>query len=129
MINPPIFDAVKNDSGVRAVLKTGNGPVRFWPFADAPQKGQPGYGIPYATFQTVSGTPENYLGERPDIDSFSEQVDVYGATVAQCRAVVEALAFPLEGVAHITSWLGEITDPDTDLRRSSFTCEFWTPRP
>lgn len=125
---PPIAQIAQADADVRAVLKTGNGPVRFWPFADAPQKGNPGYGLPYAVFQTVTGTPENYLGERPDIDSMTEQVDVYAATVASARAVAQALRDAFEGVAHITAWRGESVDPDTDLRRFSFDVEFWTPR-
>lgn len=125
---PPIAAVAQASAGVRAVLKTGNGPVRFWPFGEAPQKGNPGYRVPYAVFQTVYGSPNNLLACIPSMDTWGEQVDVYGETAASVRAVAEALRDAFEPVAYIVSWNGEFIDEETNLRRYSFTVEFMTPR-
>lgn len=110
-MTPPIFPIV-NIPSVQALLKTGAGPLRFyaWGFAgDNPVK-------PYAVWRHVSGAPENYLGQRPDADSFTTQVDVYaspeqGSAVA--RAAAMAISNAIEGAAYVTSWIGESRDPDT----------------
>ena len=115
---PPIFNAV-NVSGVRALLKTGTGQLRFYLFGLAPQD----VPLPYGVWQTIGGTPENYLNQVPDTDSYSGQIDVY-ATEAQgpsvARDVAEAIRDAIEPYAHITSWRGERIDPDTKNWRISF---------
>lgn len=123
---PPIFAAV-NVPAVQALLKSGSNPLRFYLFGMAPQ----GVQYPYAVWRLVSGAPENYLADRPDIDGSSVQVDVYaspsqGASVA--RQVAQALAYAIEGHAYVTSWLGESIDPDTKNYTSSFQADWLTPR-
>jgi hypothetical protein len=118
----PIFQAV-NVSGVQALLKTGNGPLRFYMFGLADQNTP----LPYAVWQTVYGAPENYLTNVPDVDSFGIQVDVYaspsqGAAVA--RSVAEALRDAIEPHAHITSWRGDSRDPNTNNFRFSFDVDW-----
>jgi hypothetical protein len=118
----PIFQAV-NVSGVQAVLKTGNGPLRFYMFGLADQNTP----LPYAVWQTVYGAPENYLTNVPDVDSFGIQVDVYasesqGADVA--RQVAQALRDAIEPHAHITSWRGDSRDPNTNNFRFSFDVDW-----
>lgn len=108
---PPIFETV-NVAPVQALLKTGSGPLRFFMFGMADQNTP----TPYAVWQMVYGTPENYINQVPDVDSFGLQVDVYasqaqGADVA--RQVAEALRDAIEPRAHITAWRGESRDPDT----------------
>lgn len=118
MSYPPIFNAV-NVSPVRALLKTGAGPLRFYLFGLAPQD----VALPYAVWQTIGGSPENYLNQAPDTDSYSGQIDVY-ATPAQgpsvARNVAEAIRDAIEPYAHITSWRGERVDHDTKNWRISF---------
>lgn len=128
MSYPPIFELANADAGVRTLLKSGAGPLRFWLFARAPQKGQPGYGLPYAVWQQVGGQPENYVAGRPDADNTSLQVDAYGETAEAVRAVSEALRHALELDAYVTGVPRESKDPDTSLFRSSFDVDFITTR-
>lgn len=125
-MTPPIFPAV-NVPAVRALLKTGQDPLRFYLFGKAPQ----GVQYPYAVWRLVYGTPENYLAGRPDTDSLGTQIDVFasqsqGADVA--RNVASALRDAIEGHAYITAWLGDDQDPDTKSYRTSFQVEWVTTR-
>lgn len=114
---------VTNDPVVTALI--GTSPTRFWPFASSPQKGQAGYGVPYGVFQSVYGTPENYLNELPDIDNLGVQVDSYGLTASSARAVAKALRNSLEPHGHVVSYNGEERDSETGLYRVGFTIELW----
>lgn len=102
---------------MKAVLGT---TPRLYLFGEAP----PNVPKPYAVWQQVFGSPENYLGQAPDVDSYGVQVDVYGTTAAACRGVAMALRDALEGAAHVTAWNGESRDPDTRDYRYTFTVEF-----
>lgn len=119
---PPIFQVAASDPGVTALL--GTGPVRLYPFGEAPE----GTPLPYAVWQLVSGSPENYLAGRPDMDGFTLQVDVYAATGASARAVGAALRDSIELRAHITRWGGESKDEATGRYRLSFDVDWLTPR-
>lgn len=121
---PPIFPAVAASGPAVALLKSGTGPIRFYQFGMAPQN----VAKPYAVWQRIFGSPENYLGDTPDIDSLTIQVDVYASSADSARTVAAALRDAIEPVAHITSWLGESVDPETLNNRFGFQCDFWTPR-
>lgn len=121
---PPIFSAVDGSSACRALLRASGGPTRFFQFGLAPQTVQK----PYAVWQRTFGTPENYLGDVPDSDSFTLLVDVYAGSADSARAVALALRDAIEPVAYITSWLGESVDPDTKNNRFSFQVDFIVPR-
>lgn len=114
---PPLFAIVSVDSAVQQSFGT---PVRVLPFDEAPQ----GIQRPYAVWQIYGGSPYNYLGAVPDMDSFICQVDVYADTVSAARTGALALRNALEPHAHITSWRGEYTDKDTGFKRYSFDVEF-----
>lgn len=118
----PIFTVVSADIAVRQLL--GQGPVRFYLFGMAPQNGP----LPYAVWQAVGGSPENYLAGRPDVDSHTLQVDVYAEDPLTARSVVEALRDAIELHAHITLWLGESQDPATGRWRGTFRLDWITPR-
>lgn len=118
----PIYPIVAADAAVRSIL--GDSPVRFYSFGQAPEK--PTY--PYAVFQIATGSPENYLGGRPDIDSLTVQVDVYGRLPANARSAALALRDAIEPHAHITLWRGEEVDPATKALRIGFDCDWWVPR-
>lgn len=125
-MRPPIFELV-NVTAVQALLRSGGGPLRFYAFGEAPQDVR----APYAVWQLIFGSPENYLGGRPDIDNFTVQVDVYGKDAESTRNVQTALRDALELSAHITSWRPEAIDsPDlnTRLYRAGFDVDFWTER-
>lgn len=119
---PPIFPAINASSAVKALI--GNNPVRFYQFGLAPQN----VAKPYVVWQRVFGAPENYLGDRPDIDSFTVQVDVYASSADSARTVAAAVRDAIEGACYITSWLGESIDPDTKNNRFSMQTDWLVPR-
>jgi hypothetical protein len=119
---PPVFATAAASPAVQAVF--GSNPTRVYPFGEAPQ----GVTAPYATFQTVSGSPENYLAQRPDSDEFRVQLDVYAATPTAARNAAKALRDALEPLGYVVSWNGEFRDADTNLYRYSFDWSHLTPR-
>lgn len=120
---PPIFQAA-NVPAVQALLKSGAGPLRFYAFGMADQNTPK----PYAVWQLVYGSPENYLADRPDVDSVGVQVDVYADDAATARQVAFALRDAIEGHAYITAWHDESRDPDTKNYRFGFDCQWWVAR-
>jgi len=115
---PPIFQVCAASAAVTALLGT---PVtRIYPFGEAPQ----GVALPYAVWQTISGQPENYLGEVPDVDSWSLQIDVYADSATSARNVAKALRDAIEPVAYVTRWGGESRDKETNHYRYSFDVDF-----
>lgn len=120
---PNIFQYVAASDPVKALI--GTSPVRFWPFSMAPQKGQPGYAVPYAVWQSPYGTPENYLNQLPDIDNLAAQIDIYALTVDSARASAIAIRNAVEPYGHVVSYNGEEKDSATGLYRVGFTVEFW----
>lgn len=121
-MTPPIFQVCAADPAVTALL--GTDPVRLFPFGNAPQ----GVQLPYCVWQTITGVPENYMDCPPDMDRHALQVDVYAATGAQARQVVQALRAAIEPHAHIVSLNGESTEPSTGHRRSGFDVDWFVTR-
>lgn len=124
MTYPPIFARALASPPVVALLKTGTGPLRFFLFGEADQA----TAKPYAVWQTVGGSPENYINQLPDADDWSTQVDVYGNTAAQSRQIAEALQNAFEPTAYVTSYNGEYREAETRLFRFSFTVDWITHR-
>lgn len=119
---PPIFALAFASAAVKALL--GTNPLRFYQFGDAPQ----GVTKPYAVWQTITGSPENYLGNAPDVDRYTVQVDVYASSADSARACAEALRDAVEPAAHIVGWRGERRDPTTKNFNYSFDVEFHVKR-
>ncbi|MDZ3990375.1 DUF3168 domain-containing protein [Pseudomonas sp. Teo4] len=115
----PIFEVCSQDAGVTALLGAG-ADLRLYSFGEAPD----GVVKPYAVWQLVNGTPENYLAGRPDADGFTLQVDVYGATDTSSRQVREAIRDAIELRAYVTRWGGESRDPTTNNYRTSFDVDW-----
>ena len=123
---PEIFQLATGSAAVKTAL--GSNPTRFWPFASAPQPGQPGYALPYAVWQFPYGTPENYLSNLPDIDNMAVQIDAYGTTAASVRAAAVALRNAFEQHGHVVSYNGEEREAETGLYSVGFTVELWQTR-
>lgn len=123
---PPLFSTLFADSPTKAMF--GSAPLRAYAFGDAPAKGATGYLVPYAVFQTVFGSPENYLGQRPDLDAWRVQVDVYAVSPTAARNGAEAIRNALEGVAYVVAYNLETRDKSTQLFRYSFDVSFQTSR-
>lgn len=122
MAAAPIFRVSAADPGVQALL--GVSPHRLYPFGEAPE----GVAKPYVVWQLVTGSPENYLAGRPDMDGYTLQVDVYAPTASSARAVTEAISHAIELQAYVTRWGGETKDTATKLYRSSFDIDWLVPR-
>lgn len=119
---PPIYAIVKDDVAVKALLGT---EPRVYPFGQAPQSPV----LPYAVWQVIYGSPENYINDRPNTDSFGIQIDVYAQTVASVRSCAQAIRNAIEEDSHVVSWRGEEKEgEDTNLYRLGFDAEFWTER-
>lgn len=112
-----------NVPSVQAVL--GN-PVRAYAFGEAPKK--PVY--PYLVYQTITGQPENYLGDRPDVDSETLQLDVWDSSNNSKRAlqVAKLVRDAVEEDAYVSGWRGDSRDPETDDVLVSFEVDFITNR-
>lgn len=79
-------------------------------------------------FQIVAGNPENYLGDLPNADNYTVQVDVYATSPALAATGAQAIRTAVEPQAYVTSYRGQLQDPDTKLYRLSFDVDFITPR-
>src|SRR5690606_18356150 len=113
-MTPPVFATAYANATVKTQF--GTSPCRVFPFGEAPQ----GVVLPYAVWQVVGGAPENYLGQAPDIDGFTVQIDVYAATATAARNAAKALRDAFEPAAHVTRWGGEYRDVETGRYRYSF---------
>ena len=117
---PPLFSIATSSASVKALL--GSDPTRLFLFGEATQATPK----PYAVWQTVSGSPENYLGCLPDADKLTTQVDCYGTTVSSARAVAKALSDALTADlrCYVTQWNGETKDTETNLFRVGFDVDW-----
>ncbi|WBM34147.1 DUF3168 domain-containing protein [Pseudomonas sp. NY11382] len=122
-MTPPIVQACLQSSAVTALLGSGTA-MRFYSFGEAEQ----GVAKPYAVWQVVSGSPENYLAGRPDADSITLQVDVYADTGEAARKVRDAIRDAIELDAYVTRWGVEGRDPETKNYRASFDVDWWVSR-
>jgi hypothetical protein len=112
---PPLFEVCAADSTVQSLL--GVNPTRLWPFgeADAPST------YPYAVWQIISGGPQNYLGQLPDLDTIGVQIDVYAKTAQDARDAAHALRSAIEPHAYVVAYNGEFRDTVTRNYRCSFS--------
>jgi len=119
----PIYLVAKQSAQVLALL--GSPEPRFYPFGE--NDDQPRV-YPYAVFQVVGGSPDNFLAGRPDTDGVALQLDVYAKTAADAEAVAEALRQAIELDCYITAWRGTSRDLTTRSYRVSFDCDWLVPR-
>jgi hypothetical protein len=120
---PPLHAICAADTTVQDLLSSGS-LLRLYPFGEARQSDT----YPYAVWQIVGGQPENYLGDAPNVDNFSTQIDVYAKTWSSARAVANALQAAIEADAYVVAYHGEMRDPETKSFRVSFTADWITSR-
>lgn len=114
----PIFSVCSASPPVVALL--GGDILRIYPFGQQDDN----VVYPYVVWQNVTGSPENYLAQRPDADSFTLQVDVYADTPDQAIAVAAAVRDAIEPHAYITRWGGQEKDSTTKRYRYSFDVDW-----
>ncbi|HDX9181982.1 TPA: DUF3168 domain-containing protein [Klebsiella michiganensis] len=118
----PIFSVCAASQAVKDLL--GTNPVRLYPFGIQDDN----IVYPYAVWQNIDGSPENYLNQRPDADRYSLQIDIYGNTEVDVMAVAHALRDAIEGKAYITRW-GEQSRNDSTMKyRYSFDVDWISTR-
>lgn len=121
-MHPPVFATLNASAAVKAVF--GTAPLRVTPFGEAPATTP----LPYATFQTITGTPTNTLSGAPKDDDFRIQFDVFAADATAARNGARVLRDALQTIGYIVSWNGELRDPTTKHYRYGFDWEHITPR-
>ncbi|WP_219372118.1 MULTISPECIES: DUF3168 domain-containing protein [Citrobacter] len=114
----PIFPVCASSPEVTALL--GSNPVRIYPFGIQDDN----VVYPYAVWQNVSGSPENFLNQRPDADMHSLQVDIYADTPDEAIAVAQAMRNAIEVKANIVRWGSQTRDPETLRYRYSFDVDW-----
>lgn len=122
MMQPPIFRVCAADPAVTALL--GTDPVRLFPFGEATHSAA----RPYAAWQVITGSPENYLAGRPDADGWTLQVDVYADTGVSATDAATAIRDAIELSAYVVRWGGQSRDRETQLYRISFDAAWITHR-
>jgi len=100
---------------------------RIAPFGEQEQDVSP-LPLPYLVWQTISGIPENYLDDLPDMDKTRVQIDVWAATGAQAEAIAQSVRDALEPGAYMISFGNTTRDPETRAFRFGLDFDFLTPR-
>lgn len=121
---PPIYPVCLAYEPLRLLLNDAGGELKLYPFNEAPD----GTTLPYATWQGIGGTPTNTLACNPDSDHWALQVDVWGATSAEVRAVVEQIRDAVQGVSYIVRWGTSKRDAETRAFGYDFDVEWFTHR-
>jgi hypothetical protein len=119
VILPDLTNTLENDAAVIALLGQ-----RVFPFGEAPQDTP----YPYATWQQIAGTPENYLAGRSNMDHLVVQFDVWAKTGSSAEACANAVRYALELLSYLVDFTTEPRDPDTGAYRFRLQFDFWKPR-
>ncbi|MCZ4058220.1 DUF3168 domain-containing protein [Pantoea sp. LMR881] len=114
----PIFAVCAASADVNRLI--GGDTLRLYPFGMQDDN----VIYPYAVWQNISGSPENYLARRPDADLFTLQVDVWADTPDEAITVASALRDAIEPHAYITRWGSQDIDSETRRYRYSFDVDW-----
>jgi hypothetical protein len=119
----PILEACTASAAVLALF--GTSPTRVYPFGlveKPPAR-------PYVVWQTLPGEgPAQYIGNRPDVDGYTIQIDVYHNDPVSLLTAARAIRDAIEGQAYVTRWGDQVRDPETKLYRYSFDVDWLVPR-
>lgn len=121
-MNPKLFEILNNN--VQVKLNLGANPLRIYPWGRAPQDVRK----PYAVYAVYSGTPENYLGNLPDIDNKGTQINIYAEDHLELEGCFIAIRNALEPHAHMTNFSSPDREPNTDLYTARMEFDFWDAR-
>jgi len=119
---PPLHAICASDTSVASLLGSGS-LLRLYPFGEARQKET----YPYAVWRTISGSPENYLADRSDMDAINTQIDVYAKTWRSAREVAAAIRVAIEDDSYVVDF-NEGRDPITNSFRVTLFADWLTER-
>jgi hypothetical protein len=117
MMQATLFEMLAGVAGLSAPGKVG-------PFGRVPQDTP----LPYLTWQTITGQPQNYLDDVPDIDQTRVQMDIWAATGDAAETLAQSVRDALETKGYMISFGTTDQDPATNAFRFSMDFDFWTPR-
>lgn len=123
MNTAPIFQITSADAELSLLLDS-DGIFRLFMFGMAPQNVE----RPYAVWQLISGSPQNYISGRPDTEAHTLQIDVYAKTASEARTVLGSLERALEVHCHVRRYNGESRDTETKDYRASMDVDWITYR-
>lgn len=83
---------------------------------------------PYITWQVISGAPENYQGQAPNVDNARVQINIWARDEASCRTTATAARDVLDTHGHQALLMGPERDPETKSYRIQMDYSFWTDR-
>ncbi len=117
---PPVFSTLSVSSSILDMF--GSNPCRIYPFDRSDEQPEV---YPYVTWGVVSGVPENYLGNRPDVDSIRVQIDVWGRTAKECLDGMALIRNELEPISYLLDFSDAGRDTETKCYRMIADFEFW----
>lgn len=120
---PDIYGWLGAASGVTALIGSGAA-MRCGSAGTIPQDSAK----PYVTWQVISGLPENYLDEAPDIDNFRVQINCWALDPADVDALALAVRSALEPHGHQITVVDDSQDETTKLYRYATDWSFWPAR-
>lgn len=109
-LRTPVYRSLVADGAVTAIAGT-----RIYPGA-LPQS----VTLPAIVLTTVSGAPENYLSQRPGIDNYRVQIDVWAKDEPEANDLASKVRANVEQIGQIVSYNGEEFEPTTKRYRYSF---------
>lgn len=121
-MNPDLFPILKANASVTALL--GSEPLRVFPHGRAPTNTVK----PYAVYAVYNANPENYLGQRPDIDNKGTQIEIFADTSQSLESCFLAIRDALEDFAHMTNYNTPDLDANTNLYGVRMEFDFWEAR-
>jgi hypothetical protein len=125
MFLPPVFQALKASTAVKAIV--GTNPPRIYRHGAAPQvpNGQP-ITDPFITWALAGATPENQLSGLPPIDAMIVQVNCWHTTDAGIELLAAAARDAIEPFAHLTGIpINQRELGATKLYRISLQFDWW----
>jgi hypothetical protein len=120
-MNTPFYGLCAKDSDVISIFGS---PPRIYEFGRHTEVGLRIY--PYATYQTITGGPKNYLSGRPDADRSTIQIDVWGDASSGGEPIINAaktICKAIELACYITTWRNSI-DTETGSYRVSLDADW-----
>lgn len=121
-MNPDLFPILNASAPVKALL--GPTPLRVFPYGRAPTN----VAKPYAVYAVYNANPENYLGQRPDIDNKGTQIEIFADTYQSLESCFLAVRDALEEEAHMTNYSTPDLDANTNLYGVRMEFDFWDER-
>lgn len=119
----PVFGLLSANSSITSIV--GLTPPRI--FEDTvPQ--EHAMNRPYIVWNTVGGTPLNYLDQVPAMDSGRVQIDVYASGKLACKTLAKLVRDTLEPHAHMIGTPVSMFEVDTKLFRYLLEFQFFTAR-